>query len=132
MRRLKMAVALCVIGMAATAGAASATEGRIVLAQRDIMPPIEGPGCPRAGTKSPRSNVATSITFYNSGDPANGKIEVHWVDFNGNSVFYGHVAPRQRLNLNSWAGHVFAILNGRGNCIGVVKVPNGGTPTFGF
>ncbi|MBY0299390.1 MAG: hypothetical protein K2X71_25680 [Methylobacterium sp.] len=127
------ALAICTMFAFTTAGAATGTDaaGRIVLAQRDVMPPIEGPGCPRQGTKSPRSSSAIPVTFYNSGDPANGTVEVHWVDFSGNSVLYGRVAPRQKLDLKSWAGHIFVVVNGRGRCINVITVPSSGTPTFG-
>ncbi|AVO44437.1 hypothetical protein [Phreatobacter cathodiphilus] len=93
--------------------------------QRQPEPPIAGPGCPRAGTKSPRSSQRVPVTFFNG---QHREAHLYWVDFNGNSVFYAKINRGQQYQVNSFAGHVWVALNERGRCVSTFAVsPAGGT-----
>lgn len=93
--------------------------------QRQPEPPIEGPGCPRPGTKSPRTSQRAPVTFFNG---QHREAHVYWVDFNGNSVFYSKINRGQSYQVNSFAGHVWVALNERGRCVSTFSVPaSGGT-----
>lgn len=91
--------------------------------QRQVEPPIEGPGCPRLGTRSPRSNQRASVNFFNG---QHREAHIYWVDFNGSAVLYATLRRGQSYKVNSFVGHVWVILNESGRCVSNFPIAPGG------
>jgi hypothetical protein len=51
-------------------------------------------------------------------------VRIDWLDPSGRAVSYGEIAPRSRLELSSYAGHVWRFADGQ-TCIGVAALPEG-------
>ena len=96
---------------------------------RQVEPPSTGPGCPRQGTRSPRSNARAKVTFLNTN--AGGTISINWIDFDGNWVNYASVARGRQFDSNSFVGHAWVVLDANGRCIGT-PVVSSGSPTFAY
>jgi hypothetical protein len=86
-------------------------------------PPIEGPGCPRAGTTSPRSSERATVTFSNAERP---RLSLYWVDFNGSVVEYRQLRRGQSYTVDTFVRHVWVVLDNNGDCVSVLRVPPGG------
>ena len=96
--------------------------------QRSVEPPITGPNCPPRRARSPGTQARAQTTFVNGN---NFTISLYWVDFDGNSVHYGDIAPRRSLVLQSYVGHLWVALDRNGRCLGYSAVP-AGQPTLAF
>jgi len=91
-------------------------------------PPLEGPGCPRVGTTSPRTSERTTMTINN---PNRRNYTVYWIDFGGSPVPYAEMQGRTRYTVNTFVGHVWVLVGANGRCLTVFRAQPG-NPEFTF
>jgi dipeptidyl aminopeptidase/acylaminoacyl peptidase len=65
----------------------------------------------------------TTITFTNHTD---GPVELFWISTEGERVSYGTLAPGEKREQNTYAGHVWLIRNARGRTIAIFEAAEGG------
>ncbi|SDB25729.1 VHL beta domain-containing protein [Bauldia litoralis] len=84
-------------------------------------------GCSQLGTmRTTDTGGEASITFVNRTDGFRG---VLWIDGNGMPQPYGNLNPGESYTQQSFAGHIWMITDGPGNCL-EVYVPAAGASVF--
>jgi hypothetical protein len=96
----------------------------------DSAPPIAAAGAllpwlapSQIPSKSPSSNTATSITFDNR---RSTDVTIAWVAFDGQQKPYGTIRPGRTSVQQTFAGHVWILLDGQRKLGGVVAKDNPG------
>lgn len=84
--------------------------------QGQKIAPIAGPACPRKGVvvSQAHNNRPVNTTFVNR---TRQPVDLFWIDFNSNWVFYARVAPGGRYQQSTYTNHAWVGVQ-NGACLG--------------
>jgi hypothetical protein len=83
-----------------------------------------GDACPAPGSvRSLDSRMRTTVQFANS---TRGRVQVYWLDFQGQRQFYRALEPGQDYTQQTYVSHAWVVVDGRGRCKGGVFWPQVG------
>lgn len=88
---------------------------------KDRLPVLPAADVPRAST---RTGPETSIAFVNG---TSGEIELFWLDTGGRRRSYGKIAPGKEHEQHTYGGHVWEIVDGKGDILAAFQASD--TPT---
>jgi hypothetical protein len=67
------------------------------------------------GLRSVSGNQKVAVNFVNR---TIGNVKIIWINYNGNKILYGTLAPNQNWNQVTYVTHPWLILNSSNDCLG--------------
>jgi len=88
-----------------------------------FAPPPGKPLAPQADVprRSARTGNETSLAFANR---TAAEVELFWLSFDGERRSYGKVAPDAERQMHTFAGHVWLVVDAKGNELALVEAPD--------